>query len=1081
MGIDSRYYQSLKSMIVVLLFLFSISTGITQNFELEQNKTMSSSSQNTVFWGETVSGNQGNDFVESIDLDANGNTYVCGNYEGNTHFGNFTLNTASENGYVGKIDQQGNWLWVEDIGGSNPAFCWDLDADDGGNISITGTFDNSANFGSIQLSSYGSYDIFVAKLDTNGNWLWAKNGGSTDGDQGKGVAIDGSGNVYVTGHYFGTCHMGSNTLSHQDGEDWFIAKLDTNGNWVWSTRMYGNYYDVGEAIDVNTNGDIAVVGYSSYDIYVGTFGWQYPNYRSNTGSRVFVATLDNGGTFTSGSYLGSHTNYNSYAEDVVIDDSGVVTLSGRMDTRLSWQGSWKYSSGSSDWDCFVASYAYNPNNSTPLAEMNFLSIGGQGADYCWSIDRDDRNGELIVSGDFNNVGNAGSFSISSHGGIDAFFATLTPNASSFDVNMAHTFGANDNDHGKASAIHNGLIVFAGTFGASGYDDQNTINLAGTGYTDGWIISYGSDSDGDGFTDPSDAFPNDPSQWIDSDGDGFGDNASGFQGDDCPDLFGNSTASGYFGCLDSDGDSWANDYDDLPDEKTQWEDTDNDGYGDNLSGNSPDSCPTIWGNSTRDRFGCTDIDGDGQSDMNDSFSNESTQWEDTDGDGFGDNISGFQGDACPESSGDSWRNLIGCPDSDGDGWADEEDAVPSNPTQHEDSDGDGFGDDVNGTEADACPSRHGNSTTDRYGCPDNDGDGISNDADDCPTVLGVIPNGCPDSDGDGYVDEAEESNSPVDDCPNQPGTSSLDKFGCPDSDQDGYSDEGDSFANDSTQWSDTDGDGYGDNPNGTNPDYCPESDGNSTMVTLGCVDIDGDGYADDMDLFPQNSLAWSDSDGDGFADQPGTDLTDDCINEAGNSTGFLLGCPDLDGDGAADTWDDDIDGDGFSNIDEANAIPPTDPYDATSFPEVDNSDQETEGDSQNNALGETEGGFNDMPLIALLILLLVIAGNIGMKLSNRSKARKLFEKLEDNLASVNDFDGLSSFEGELDDALKTNSIPASQGVYLRNRVEKMRTKFQEELQASQYAEWWAQVSHQQQQAGWSQSDGQAHWGHEQQGQ
>ena len=215
---------------------------MVDEIELDYNNNSSlSSAQNMVFWGGTVSGSQGNDIVEAIDLDASGNTYVCGYYYGNTNFGTISLNSPSNNnGFVGKIDSHGNWLWVQNIGNSN---------------------------------SENEFLIYKVR-----------------------------------------------------NEDWFIAKLDTNGNWVWSTELYGNHYDVGEGIDVNDNGDIAVVGYSSYDIYVGNFGWQYPNYRSSTARRIFVATLDNNGSFTSGVYLGSHTNQDSYAEDVVIDNSGIVTL-----------------------------------------------------------------------------------------------------------------------------------------------------------------------------------------------------------------------------------------------------------------------------------------------------------------------------------------------------------------------------------------------------------------------------------------------------------------------------------------------------------------------------------------------------------------------------------------------------------------------------------------------------------------------------------------------------------------------------------------------------------------------------------
>ena len=73
------------------------------------------------------------------------------------------------------------------------------------------------------------------------------------------------------------------------------------------------------------------------------------------------------------------------------------------------------------------------------------------------------------------------------------------------------------------------------------------------------------------------------------------------------------------------------------------------------------------------------------------------------------------DACPMQPGTSWQNgILGCPDSDGDGWWDVQDAFPTEPTQWSDVDGDGYGDNSSGFEADACPSIGGNSTMDRFG-------------------------------------------------------------------------------------------------------------------------------------------------------------------------------------------------------------------------------------------------------------------------------------------------------------------------------------------------------------------------------
>ena len=175
---------------------------------------------------------------------------------------------------------------------------------------------------------------------------------------------------------------------------------------------------------------------------------------------------------------------------------------------------------------------------------------------------------------------------------------------------------------------------------------------------------------------------------------------------------------------------------------------------------------------------------------------------------------------------------------------------------------------------------------------------------------------PDADIDGIRDS-------LDDCPMTYGTSTEDRLGCPDTDDDGWSDDGDAFVFDTTQWADRDSDGYGDNPAPASaPDDCPDVWGNSTMDSLGCLDGDGDGWSEASDSYPNHKLLWSDDDGDGYADQSGTDLSDDCPGVAGTSIWGLLGCIDTDGDGWANTEDDeypmdvsqwrDTDGDGYGD-------------------------------------------------------------------------------------------------------------------------------------------------------------------------
>ena len=488
----------------------------------------------------------------------------------------------------------------------------------------------------------------------------------------------------------------------------------------------------------------------------------------------------------------------------------------------------------------------------------------------------------------------------------------------------------------------------------------------------------SDSDGDGYGDISDLFPNDGQQWADSDGDGWGDNASGTYGDDCPQVWGNSTETQQ-GCRDLDGDGWPDSIDAYPNEITQHRDSDGDGYGDNSSGFQGDDCPTVYGTSDEDLFGCLDSDRDGWSDVNDDFPTDDDQHKDTDGDGFGDNAAAANGDDCEDVAGTSTFGLRGCPDSDGDLWADSRDPFPNDitqwadldgdgygdnplgadadefpfdPTQWADSDGDGFGDNPGGTRGDACVDEYGTSSRDIYGCPDTDGDGWSDEGDGFPNdperhldsdrdgvedgddEFRFDPTQWADSDGDGYGDEANGNRG--DECPDEWGNSTLDRYGCTDRDGDGWSDVGDGFPDDPerhldtdgdtvedryddfpfdpTQWLDSDGDGYGDQLSGNRGDGCPEEWGDSNVDQYGCPDTDGDGWSDLGDGFDDDPTRWSDTDKDGYEDKfddfpfdPSQWLDSDGDGYGDNPFGSLADrFPDR-----ADQWSD-IDGDGWGD-------------------------------------------------------------------------------------------------------------------------------------------------------------------------
>nr|AIF18031.1 OmpA domain-containing protein [uncultured marine group II/III euryarchaeote KM3_80_G12] len=406
-----------------------------------------------------------------------------------------------------------------------------------------------------------------------------------------------------------------------------------------------------------------------------------------------------------------------------------------------------------------------------------------------------------------------------------------------------------------------------------------------------------DGDADGVWDADDDCPNtDASNWsvdefgcaenqLDTDGDGLYNHE-----DDCSNVSGSSQWPTQ-GCPDRDGDGWEDGSDAFPDDVTQWRDSDSDNYGDEAGGMDPDACPQITGDSTQDRLGCPDQDGDGWSDPSanwsradgadffpsditqwrdsdadghgdnylwtddgsglranesgDAFPSERTQWRDRDGDSFGDNLTGLRGDSCPLIWGDSTQNgTLGCPDADGDGYWDGDDAFVNDSTQWIDSDADGLGDRTTGNNPDRCPL----TPSDELDLIDSDGCG--------PSEL--------DADSDGVRNSDDL-------CPQTPASEAAyaDASGCSasqrDSDADGYSDTEDWAPDDPTQWADADGDGFGDNQSGTNGDACILAPGTSWRDRIGCPDLDRDGQSDVNDALPSDSTQWSDHDQDGFFD------------------------------------------------------------------------------------------------------------------------------------------------------------------------------------------------------------------------
>lgn len=451
-----------------------------------------------LLWAKGVGGTS-DDKGYNVYVDSAGNVYTTGYFQGSVDFdpgsGTTILASAGNNDiFISKMNKSGTFVWAKRMGGIYDDEGWGVFVDSAGNVYITGYFVDTVDFnpgaGVFNLTSEGSSDIFISKLSSGGNFVWARAMGSTSDDYGYSILVDSTGNVYTTGYFRLTVDFDPGEgvaeiyeLSSQGAEDIFISKLNSSGTFVWARAIGGGTSDVGLGISQYSAGNLYTTGW-----FQGTVDFDPGGGTTNLASAgqgsfdIFISKLDSDGNFVWARRMGGASD--DRGQGLTVDIAGNVYstgwFNGTADFDPGTETSNLISAGSAD--IFVSKLD---------SSGNFVwgkAMGGSVADVGYGITTDS-SGNVYTTGGFGGTADfdpadPATFNIASVGNADIFISKLD---SSGNFVWAKGMGGALDDFGYGISLDSSNNVYtAGYFRSTiaDFDPATGIyNLSSNGFED----------------------------------------------------------------------------------------------------------------------------------------------------------------------------------------------------------------------------------------------------------------------------------------------------------------------------------------------------------------------------------------------------------------------------------------------------------------------------------------------------------------------------------------------------------------------------------------------------------------------
>jgi hypothetical protein len=211
--------------------------------------------------------------LNALAFDAAGNLIMVGQLQGNgiDFGGGAPLGSAGGfDAFVVKLDPMGAHLWSKRFGDPLDQRAVAVTTDAAGNIFMTGDFLSTINFGALDIQSAGLADIFVLKLDVDGNYVWANTYGDASNQVPGGVGADAAGNIVFTGGFQGMVDFGGGPITSSVSYDLLLVKLNDQGGHIWSKGFGNNASQIGGPLHIlPASGEIILTGAAAGSINFG--------------------------------------------------------------------------------------------------------------------------------------------------------------------------------------------------------------------------------------------------------------------------------------------------------------------------------------------------------------------------------------------------------------------------------------------------------------------------------------------------------------------------------------------------------------------------------------------------------------------------------------------------------------------------------------------------------------------------------------------------------------------------------------------------------------------------------------------